>query len=176
MDGSAVTRRLLWRLGWPAPTRGTTQSAAGPLTSPTTSTSARARVTTSRHVEEKNVPYYTRTCTHVRACTCAHDEVNTHLCDGAGQHGAFRPAGHRVQPGPLLQREHRLVRALRRLSNASIFVCAVHACGLSVALEPLYLTLKRQQQAQYKASRTSPSDQRTDTEVARLRLRGCGDR
>ena len=72
--------RLLWRLGWPAPTRGTKGSAVRPLRSPITSTSARARVTTSRHVEEKNIaehPYCTPTCTHARTCTCAHDDVTS---------------------------------------------------------------------------------------------------
>ena len=81
---------------------------------------------------------YTSTCTTVHMSICAHlicKQLITDLCDGTGQDGAFRPAGHRIQPGILLQREHGLVRALRRLSNVSsfLFVCCVHACGLSVA-------------------------------------------
>ena len=67
-------------------------------------------------------------------------QLITHLCDGTGQDGAFRPAGQRLQPGFPLRREHGLVRALKRLSHDSL-VCCAHACGLSVA-RPLYLTLK----------------------------------
>ena len=66
-------RRPLWRLGWPAPTRGTTYPAARPLTSPRTSTLARARVITGRYVKvglhAHRLLIYTCTCTtvHMRA-------------------------------------------------------------------------------------------------------------
>ena len=52
----------------------------------------------------------------------------THLCDGTGQDGAFRPAGHRLQPGFPLRREHGLVRALKRLSHVSYFVLVRVLC------------------------------------------------
>ena len=120
--------RRLWRLGWTGPGRGTARLATNSSTSPITYTLARARVTTSR---QKTL--LTHVTPHSRRHTSSFLDTRRsalaaqHIClisnlRRTGHDGAFRPVGHRAQPGRLLQRKHGLVRARCLARGPNFFV------------------------------------------------------